>query len=124
MAQPDSREPPTRRALLGSGLAASAVFANPLAAFAAAPPGFDQWRERFRAHALAKGVSEATWARVMGRMAALAMWPFARRGYVRWMPPPFGNWTRVRDFPVPRLRGRRKPASPAPSNAANNGTHT
>ena len=46
----------------------SAVFANPLAAFAAAPPGFDQWRDRFRAHALAKGVSEATWARVMGRI--------------------------------------------------------
>ena len=46
----------------------SAVFANPLAAFAAAPPGFDQWRERFRAHALAKGVSEATWTRVMGRI--------------------------------------------------------
>jgi lytic murein transglycosylase len=68
MAQPDSREWPTRRALLGSGVAVSAVFANPLAAFAAAPPGFDQWRERFRAHALAKGVSEATWARVMGRI--------------------------------------------------------
>ena len=38
--------------------------------------------------------------RVMGRMAALALWPFARHGYVRWMPPPFNNWTRVRDFPV------------------------
>jgi membrane-bound lytic murein transglycosylase B len=68
MAQPDSREWPTRRALLGSGVAVSALFANPLAAFAAAPPGFDQWRERFRAHALAKGISEATWARVMGRI--------------------------------------------------------
>src|SRR5579863_996684 len=68
MAQPDSREWPTRRALLGSGVAVSAVFANPLAAFAAAPPGFDQWREQFRAHALAKGVSEATWARVMDRI--------------------------------------------------------
>jgi membrane-bound lytic murein transglycosylase B len=68
MAQADSRKGPTRRALLGSGVAVSAVFANPLAAFAAAPPGFDQWRERFRAHALAKGVSEATWARVMGRI--------------------------------------------------------
>jgi membrane-bound lytic murein transglycosylase B len=68
MAQPDSREWPTRRALLGSGVAVSAVFANPLAAFAAVRPGFDQWRERFRAHALAKGVSEATWARVMGRI--------------------------------------------------------
>jgi membrane-bound lytic murein transglycosylase B len=68
MAQPDSGEWPTRRALLGAGVAVSAVFANPLAAFAAAPPGFDQWRERFRAHALAKGVSEATWTRVMGRI--------------------------------------------------------
>jgi membrane-bound lytic murein transglycosylase B len=68
MAQADSRKGPTRRALLGSGVAVSAVFANPLAAFAAAPPGFDQWRERFRAHALAKGVSEATWTRVMGRI--------------------------------------------------------
>src|SRR5271163_1829695 len=68
MAQPDSREPPTRRALLGSGLAASAVFANPLAAFAAAPPGFEQWRDGFRAHALAKGISETTWTRVMGRI--------------------------------------------------------
>jgi membrane-bound lytic murein transglycosylase B len=68
MAQPDSREWPTRRALLGSGVAVSALLANPLAAFAAAPPGFDQWRERFRAHALAKGVSEATWTRVMNRI--------------------------------------------------------
>jgi L-lactate dehydrogenase complex protein LldF len=46
--------------------------------------------------------------RVLGRMAALLMWPFARRGYVRWMPPPFSNWTRVRDFPAPRFRRRRK----------------
>ena len=68
MTQADSREMPTRRALLGSGLAASALFLDPLAAFAAAPPGFEQWRDRFRAHALAKGVSEATWTRVMGRI--------------------------------------------------------
>jgi lytic murein transglycosylase len=59
---------PTRRALLGSGLAASALFLDPIAAFAAAPAGFEQWRDRFRAHALAKGVSEATWARVMDRI--------------------------------------------------------
>jgi len=68
MTQPDSREGPTRRALLGSSLAASALLADPLAAFAAVPPGFEQWRDRFRAHALAKGVSEATWAGVMGRI--------------------------------------------------------
>jgi L-lactate dehydrogenase complex protein LldF len=61
--------------------------------------------------------------RALGRLAALVMWPFARRGYVRWMPPPFTNWTRIRDFPVPRLRRRRsKTRSRARSNAANNGT--
>jgi membrane-bound lytic murein transglycosylase B len=72
MIQPDSRVVPTRRALLRTGfvagLSASAVFANPLATFAAAPLGFEQWRDRFRAHALSKGFSEATWARVMGRI--------------------------------------------------------
>jgi len=59
-------------------------------------------------------------ARVLGRVAALLMWPFARRGYVRWMPPPFSNWTRVRDFPAPRLRRRRK--ARAKIEAANGGT--
>jgi hypothetical protein len=63
--------------------------------------------------------------RVMGRLAALAMWPFARRGYVRWMPPPFSNWTRVRDFPVPRFRRRSSKArGQAESIAANNGKQT
>ena len=37
-------------------------------AFAAAPPGFDQWRDNFRARALAKGISDATYTRVMGRI--------------------------------------------------------
>jgi hypothetical protein len=58
----------------------------------------------------------------MGRLAALAMWPFARRGYVRWMPPPFGNWTRVRDFPVPRLRRWRKARELAKTVGAKNET--
>ena len=35
---------------------------------AAAPPGFDQWRDEFRKHALAKGISEATWNRAMGHV--------------------------------------------------------
>jgi L-lactate dehydrogenase complex protein LldF len=55
--------------------------------------------------------------RVMGRVVALAIWPFGRGGYMRRMPPPFGNWTRVRDFPVPPLRRRRKPRRPAESKA-------
>src|ERR1700693_6508636 len=68
MKQPDSPQGPTRRALLRSGLGAGALLVHPVAAFAAAPPGFDQWRDRFRARALAKGVSDATYTRVMGRI--------------------------------------------------------
>src|SRR6202795_5238797 len=68
MKQPDSSLRPTRRALLQAGLGATALLATPLAAFAAAPPGFDAWRDGFRARALAKGISEATWNRVMGRI--------------------------------------------------------
>jgi len=54
--------------LLQYALGAGALFADPLTAPAAAPPGFDQWRTNFRKHALAKGISETTWTRVMGRI--------------------------------------------------------
>ncbi len=57
----------TRRALLGSALGACAVMANPLRALAA-PPGFDQWREGFRARALANGISEGTYISVLSRI--------------------------------------------------------
>ena len=65
MKQADSLKSPTRRALL---LAAGALLVTPQAALAAAPPGFDQWRDGFRARALAKGISERTWTRVMARI--------------------------------------------------------
>src|SRR6195256_3012246 len=68
MKQPDSLLRQTRRALLQTGLGATALLATPLAAYAAAPPGFDAWRDGFRARALAKGISEATWTRVMSRI--------------------------------------------------------
>ena len=68
MKQPDSLISPTRRGLLQASLGAAALIASPLAALAAAPPGFDAWRDGFRARALAKGISEATWNRVMGRI--------------------------------------------------------
>src|SRR3979490_1034448 len=68
MKQSDSLKTPTRRALLRSGLGVSALLVHPVAAFAAAPPGFDQWRDGFRARALAKGISDATYTRVMGRI--------------------------------------------------------
>src|ERR1700676_2147177 len=68
MKHPDSLDTPTRRALLRACLAAGALLAHPIAALAAVVPGFDQWRDRFRARALARGISEATWTRVMGRI--------------------------------------------------------
>ena len=67
MRQPDSRNSLSRRALLQAGLGATALLASPLAALAA-PSGFDAWRDHFRARALAKGISEATWNRVMGHL--------------------------------------------------------
>jgi len=36
---------------------------------AAAPAGFDEWRERFRARARGRGISDATYTRVMGAIA-------------------------------------------------------
>src|SRR5258707_14607793 len=68
MKQPDSLKALTRRALLQSGLGAGALLACPIAAFAAAPPGFDQWRDGFRARALAKGISDATYTPAMPRI--------------------------------------------------------
>ena len=69
MTQADSRRTPSRRTVLRGGLMTGlgALFIRPLPAIAA-PAGFEQWRDRFRARALAKGVSEATWTRVMGRI--------------------------------------------------------
>jgi membrane-bound lytic murein transglycosylase B len=68
MTRIDSLNEPTRRTLLQCGLGAGVLLARPLAALAAAPPGFDRWRDNFRSRALAKGISETTWTRVMGRI--------------------------------------------------------
>lgn len=60
-ARPDT--PTRRRLLLGVG-ALAAVAAAPRAAVAASP-SFEQWRAAFKARALRRGISEATWDRVM-----------------------------------------------------------
>jgi membrane-bound lytic murein transglycosylase B len=57
----------TRRTLLRSGLGAAALAAQPLAALAA-PAGFDAWRDGLRTRAMAKGISAATWNRVMAQL--------------------------------------------------------
>jgi peptidoglycan lytic transglycosylase B len=67
MKQLDSLKSPARRAFLQGSIAAGSLLTGPLSALAA-PPGFDQWRDNFRARALAKGISPATWTRVMGRI--------------------------------------------------------
>jgi len=56
---------PSRRALLGLG--AGAMAALPWAAKASAQ-SFVQWREAFRPHALAHGITAATYGRVMDRI--------------------------------------------------------
>ncbi|MBR0871139.1 lytic murein transglycosylase [Bradyrhizobium tropiciagri] len=68
MKQLDSPTSPARRAILKAGLAAGTMFVAPLGALAAAPAGFDQWRDSFRAKAAAKGITDATWSRCMGRV--------------------------------------------------------
>ncbi|RZN16755.1 lytic murein transglycosylase [Bradyrhizobium sp. Leo121] len=67
MKQLDSLKSHARRAFLQGSIAAGTLLAGPFTALAA-PPGFDQWRDNFRARALAKGISAATWTRVMGRI--------------------------------------------------------
>jgi membrane-bound lytic murein transglycosylase B len=71
MTSPDSQQMPTRRTVLqtvlcGGLCAGGLLFASP--ALATAPPGFDEWRDKFRAHALDKGVSTATWDRTVARV--------------------------------------------------------
>ncbi len=68
MKQPDSPNSPDPPRPAASRHRRSCPARQPLAAFAAAPPGFDAWRDKFRARALAKGISDATWTRVMGRI--------------------------------------------------------
>jgi lytic murein transglycosylase len=64
----DSQNTLTRRTLLRSGLAAGTLLARPIASLAKAPAGFEQWRDNFRGRVIAKGISDATWNRVMGRV--------------------------------------------------------
>jgi membrane-bound lytic murein transglycosylase B len=57
----------TRRALLRSSLGATGLLA-PFPTLATSPLGFDAWRNGFRARALAKGITEATWNRAMAHV--------------------------------------------------------
>ena len=63
----DSPNSLSRRAVLRAGFGATALLAPSLGA-RAAPAGFSEWRDAFRSRALAKGITEATWNRAMGRV--------------------------------------------------------
>lgn len=66
----DSGNRLSRRALLRTGIggALTAGFAGSPVAALAAPAAFEQWRDKFRARAVAKGISDETYTRVMGRI--------------------------------------------------------
>ena len=66
-------------------------------------------RARAGARRFAKMAKHPMLMRMLGRIGAIAMKPLAHDGWIRSMPPPFSNWTRIRDFPQPRPR-RGKPA--------------
>jgi L-lactate dehydrogenase complex protein LldF len=66
-------------------------------------------RARSGARRFAKMAKHPILMRMLGRIGAIAIKPLARDGWIRSMPPPFSNWTRIRDFPQPRPR-RGKPA--------------
>jgi lytic murein transglycosylase len=67
MDETDSPAGLNRRTLLQSTLAMGALLAGNVPA-TAAPAAFDAWRETFRARATARGISDATYTRVMGRI--------------------------------------------------------
>lgn len=63
----DLRAALNRRDVL-TGTAGAAAFAAGIGPAWSAPPEFDEWRERFRAKARRRGISDATYTRVMGSL--------------------------------------------------------
>lgn len=58
----------SRRSFMRATLGTAATLISGSEVRALAPAGFDQWRDNFRSRATAKGVSDATYTRVMGRI--------------------------------------------------------
>ncbi len=50
--------------------------------------------------------------RLASRAMRVALAPFARRGHIRGLPPPFNAWTQARDFPAPARRTFRESVGP------------
>ncbi len=61
--------------------------------------------------------------RALSRAASVLLRPFARDGYLSWLPPPFNGWTQSRDFPLFGGTGNRVAgAKSAPVEAGNTGS--
>jgi L-lactate dehydrogenase complex protein LldF len=62
------------------------------------PPA--QQRVRAGARRTARLFTHPALVRALSRAASTFLRPFARDGYLRWLPPPFDAWTESRDFPL------------------------
>jgi L-lactate dehydrogenase complex protein LldF len=62
------------------------------------PPA--QRRVRAAARLTARLFAHPALTRILSRAASTFLRPFARDGYLRWLPPPFDAWTQSRDFPL------------------------
>jgi len=61
-------------------------------------------RARAGARQFARLARHPSTIRLLGKIGAIALKPFARDGWIKRMPLPFSNWTGIRDFPRPRPR--------------------
>jgi L-lactate dehydrogenase complex protein LldF len=78
-------------------------------ASSARPPEWPDAAKSARAGArrFARMAQHPRMIRLLGRIGARVLRPFARDGWIRSMPAPFANWTKIRDFPLPRPRRSR-----------------
>jgi L-lactate dehydrogenase complex protein LldF len=72
-------------------------------------------RVRAGARRFAKLARHPRMIRMLGRIGSWVLRPLSRDGWIRWMPPPFNAWTRLRDFPRPHPHSPRKPSDSAAS---------
>ena len=61
-------------------------------------------RVRAGARRFARIAKHPRLVRLMGGVGAIVTRPFAKDGWIRWMPPPFSAWTKLRDFPQPQAK--------------------
>src|SRR6202790_1929646 len=61
-------------------------------------------RVRRGARRFAKMARHPRMIRALGKIGSWILRPFSRDGWIRWMPPPFNAWTKIRDFPRPHPR--------------------